>query len=181
MNKKMAMLLALVGVCLLSGSCVVAQTAAGQKPATSGQTASDADIQLLRKDIRSEKKQLIAANLILTDTEATKFWPVYDRYQAGYKKIGDAEFALINEYAQNWGSVTDEQALNYLKRAEEIKESVLQLRKKYVPLVNSGIAGEEDSNILSAGTPNRNVGGCTGGIGGSAGAEPREVRGRAKV
>ena len=30
----------------------------------------------MRQDIRSQKKQLIAANLQLTDAEATKFWPV---------------------------------------------------------------------------------------------------------
>ncbi len=46
------------------------------------QTVRDQDIDLLRKDIRSKKKQLIAANLKLTDAEATKFWPVYDQYTA---------------------------------------------------------------------------------------------------
>src|SRR5437879_12381682 len=29
---------------------------------------------------RSGKKQLLAANLKLTDDQATKFWPVYDQY-----------------------------------------------------------------------------------------------------
>jgi len=41
---------------------------------------SNQDIDLLRKDLRSQRKQLIAANLKLTDTEAAKFWPVYDQY-----------------------------------------------------------------------------------------------------
>jgi hypothetical protein len=31
---------------------------------------------LPRKDIRSIKKQLVAANLTPTNTEATKFWPL---------------------------------------------------------------------------------------------------------
>ena len=31
----------------------------------------------MRKDIRSQKKQLIAQNVKLTDAEATKFWPIY--------------------------------------------------------------------------------------------------------
>jgi hypothetical protein len=38
------------------------------------------DIQFLRQDIRSQKKQLIAANMQLTDAEAGRFWPVYDAY-----------------------------------------------------------------------------------------------------
>ena len=31
--------------------------------------------QLLRKDLRSAQKQIIAANMPLTDAEAQKFWP----------------------------------------------------------------------------------------------------------
>jgi hypothetical protein len=110
--------------------------------------ASDQDIELLRKDIRSQKKQLIAANLSLTDSEATKFWPVYDQYQGEYTKIGDAKLALIKEYAENWGTVTDEQALNYLKRSQEINESVMQLWKKYVPLVNGILPGKKTATFF---------------------------------
>ena len=39
----------------------------------------DQDVDLLRKDVRSQKKQIIAANLQLTDAEAEKFWPIYDQ------------------------------------------------------------------------------------------------------
>ena len=42
----------------------------GQAQATSAQSSVDQDIALLRKDIRSDKKQIIAANLQLTDAEA---------------------------------------------------------------------------------------------------------------
>jgi hypothetical protein len=150
-NNKTAMMLMFAGVCFLCGSAVTAQTATGQETAASsksGQGASDQDIELLRKDIRSRKKQLVAANLSLTDTESTRFWPVYDQYQAEYTKIGDAKLALIREYAQNWGSVTDEQALDYLKRSEEISESVIQLRKKYVPLVNQVLPGKKTATFF---------------------------------
>jgi hypothetical protein len=140
-NHKTAMVLMLAGLCSLSGSHVPAQTA-------SGQVASDKDIQLLRKDIRSEKKQLIAANLSLTATEATKFWPIYDQYQAEYTKIGDSKLALIKEYTQNFDTATNEQALDYLKRSEEISESVIQLRNRYVPLVNQVLAGKKTATFF---------------------------------
>jgi hypothetical protein len=150
-NNKTVIVLILAGVVSLSGLHVTAQTATGQETAASSkgeQGMSDQDIQLLRKDIRSQKKQLIAANLSLTDTEATKFWPIYDQYQAEYTKIGDAKLALIKEYAQNWGTVTDEQALDYLKRSEEISESVIQLRNKYVPLVNQVLPGKKTATFF---------------------------------
>lgn len=56
---------------------------------------------MLRQDIASQKRRLIAANLSLAENEAAKFWPVYDEYQAEYTKIGDAKVTLFKEYAQN--------------------------------------------------------------------------------
>jgi hypothetical protein len=149
-NNKTVIVFMMAGVCFLSGSHVTAQTATGQTPAASnnGQAASDQDIQLLRKDIRSQKKQLIAANLSLTPTEAAKFWPVYDQYQAEYASIGDAKLALIKEYAQSWGTVTDQQALIYLRRAQDIDESVVQLRKKYAPLVSQALPGKKAATFF---------------------------------
>ena len=43
-------------------------------------TDTDQYVQLLRKDLRSEKKQIVAVNMSLTEAEAQKFWPVYDEY-----------------------------------------------------------------------------------------------------
>jgi len=43
---------------------------------------SDQQVAMLRKDIRSMKKQLIATNLTLTESESIKFWPVYEQYSA---------------------------------------------------------------------------------------------------
>jgi hypothetical protein len=150
-NNKTVMMLMLAGFFPLSGFHVAAQTATGQETAAltkSEQVASDQDIQLLRKDIRSQKKQLIAANLGLTAAEATKFWPIYDQYQAEYTKIGDTKLSLIKEYVQNLDTATDEQALDYLKRSEEISESVIQLRKRYVPLVNQALPGKKTATFF---------------------------------
>ncbi len=55
---------------------------------------------LLRKDIRSIKKQLIAANLTLTDSAATMFWRLYEQYSADLGKANDTRTALIKEYAE---------------------------------------------------------------------------------
>ena len=108
-----------------------------QEPASNdSQAASDQNIKLLRQDVRSQKKQLIAENLKLTDTEATKFWPVYDQYSGEMTKIGDQKYVLIKEYAKNFGSLTDEQAQSLTSRSLALDEAVAQLRIKYVPIIN---------------------------------------------
>jgi len=59
------------------------------------QPITDEDIQMMRKDIRSQRKQIIAANLKLTDAEAEKFWPVYEQYISDLVNINGTKYALI--------------------------------------------------------------------------------------
>jgi hypothetical protein len=116
----------------------------GQTPAnTSGQSSVDQDIDLMRKDVRSQKKQIIAANLQLTDAEAVTFWPVYDQYTAELVKINDAKYAAIKEYATNYDTLTDEKALSLTRQILGVDQSVAQLRQKYVPIVGKVISGKK--------------------------------------
>jgi hypothetical protein len=143
LNKKLITLFALAGVCFLYSPRTHAQAPApSSSPSGGSHVVTDQDIQLLRKDIQSGKKQLIAANLKLTDTEATKFWPVYDQYTAELVKVNDQKTALIKEYAQNWGTMTDEQASSLSKRALAVDEQVAQLRIKYLPTFSKAVSGK---------------------------------------
>jgi hypothetical protein len=95
---------------------------------------SDADIQMLRKNLRSERKQVIAANMKLTDTEAEKFWPVYEQYISELVKNNNLKYDLIKQYVQQQGNLTDVQADAAVKQWIQVDESLAQLRLKYVPL-----------------------------------------------
>jgi hypothetical protein len=114
-----------------------------QAQTTSDQTSVDQDIALLRKDIRSDKKQIIAANMQLTDAEAPKFWPVYDQYTAELAKINDAKVAAIKDYAANYSTLSDDKALALTRQIIGIEESVGQLRLKYVPIFSKVISGKK--------------------------------------
>src|SRR5689334_11340903 len=87
----------------------------------------------MRQDIRSERKKIVAANMPLTDTEATKFWPVYDRYIGETIKVNDVRFALIKEYAKNYPTTTEEQADSFIKRWLSLDQDNTQLRLKFIP------------------------------------------------
>jgi len=104
-NKTMLAMLVLAGACLAKSSQTCAQATDVQQstasPSQTGQVMNSQDVDLLRKDIRSKKKQLIAANLKLTEAEATKFWPIYDQYTQELIKINDQNCDLIKQYSQN--------------------------------------------------------------------------------
>ena len=130
---------------LLAGSAgAYAQTGAQSPPAAPAageQRITTQDLDLLRKDIRSQKKQLIAQNLKLTDTEATKFWPIYDQYTAELVKINDKKYKAIQDYAQRFGSLSDAEAQSLAKQALDVDAAAAQLRLKYLPIFAQAVGG----------------------------------------
>jgi len=84
-----------------------------------------------------------AANMVLTETEATRFWPVYDQYVAEMTKHNDEFFAVIKDYAANQKTLTDNQASSMIKRWVEIQIARDQLRQKFIPLFEKAIPGRK--------------------------------------
>ena len=100
----------------------------------------ETDVILLRRDLRADKKQLIALNLSLTEAEATKFWPVYDQYAAEMAKQNDEFYTLIKNYAANQKTLTDAEAATMIKRWADLQVGLSQTRQKYIPLVEKVIS-----------------------------------------
>jgi Spy/CpxP family protein refolding chaperone len=109
------------------------------KPATESPEAAqsngirDQDIEMLRTDLRERRKQITAENMTLDADEATKFWPIYDRYRKEAIQPNDERWALIKDYAANYNNMTDAQARDYINRSTAIEQQLLALRMKYVP------------------------------------------------
>lgn len=142
--KKLASLLFSAALVFMPAGFVHAQSQTAQATNnSSGQSSIDQDVNMLRLDLRSQKKQIIAANLQLTDQESEKFWPVYDQYTAELVKINDAKYAAIKEYAQNYGTLTDEQATALTRQIIGVDGQVSDLRQRYVPIVNKVLSGKK--------------------------------------
>lgn len=144
MKKELLVLTVLAGICFVYCPSLDAQASGTSQSTANAESGVDQDIALLRKDIRSGRKQLIAANLKLTDDQATKFWPIYEQYSSEQTKIGDQKTALIKEYADQWntGTMTDAQASSLIQRSLAADEQVAQLRSKYAPIFSKAVPGK---------------------------------------
>lgn len=109
---------------------------------------TDQQLALLRRDIRSIKKQLIAANLTLTDSEATKFWQVYEQYSAETEKINDTRAAIIKEYSDEYGTLTDDQADSLIRRWLDADIEQAKLRQRYVPVFQKVLPGKKAATFF---------------------------------
>jgi hypothetical protein len=106
------------------------------------------DLELIRRDLRSEKKKIIAMNVPLTETEATKFWVVYDQYAAEMTKHYDNFYAVIKDYAANQKTLTDAQAISMVKRWSDIQVDLAKTRQKYVPLIEKVLPGKKAAHFF---------------------------------
>jgi hypothetical protein len=110
--------------------------------------ASDADLQLLRQDLRSQKQKLIAQNLPMTESEATKFWALYNRYSEEQRPINEEKLQLVRRYGEQWQSMTNDEALIYIRRWLELDDQAHQLRSKYVLPVSEILPGKKAATFF---------------------------------
>jgi len=145
MRQPIFALVMLAGIHVCGNSQALAQTkvpSSGGVVVRSADDFADEQMALMHRQIDSARKQLIAANLKLTDAEAAKFWPVYEQYSAELKKITNMKNALIKEYANQYGSLTDEQADSLIRRWLDSDIAIFELRKKYLPIFRKVLNGK---------------------------------------
>lgn len=146
MNRKNLLSIGMALV-ILSGS-FVSQSAAQTPSNSTDQRSLDQDVALLRKDIRSQKKQIVAANMQLTDKEAEKFWPLFEQYTDELMKINNAKYDAIKQYATNFDTLSDDQAVALARQLLGVDEQVAQLRMKYIPIFGKVISGKKTALFL---------------------------------
>jgi hypothetical protein len=113
----------------------------GALPAATTEALTDADIARMRAELRADKKKVTAETLQLTEAEAAKFWPIYDKYIAELTVINTQKYDLIKEYTEKFGTYTDAQATDFIKRYLEVDVQASKLRSKYVPIVGKVLPG----------------------------------------
>jgi hypothetical protein len=143
--------LVFIGICVFGSPRLAAQETSSQSadPAGSnGDESFDNQVAQLRNNIRWTTKKLVAANLTLTDSETAKFWPVYEQYSADREKINDTRIALIEEYADGYGTLTDDQADRFIRSWLDADTSAAQLRQKYVPIFREVLPGKKAATFF---------------------------------
>jgi hypothetical protein len=111
-------------------------------------TVTDEDIALLRKDLRAMKMQVIGQNMPLSDPEAQKFWPIYNHYVKDLQEVNNQKYALLKQYAEMWETMSDEDALIYVRHWLEADGEAQALRLKYVPVVSQVLPGRKAATFF---------------------------------
>lgn len=114
-----ALLVALTGVTVL-------------RAAEPGQTSTEADLETLLTTIQANRKALIEVNLGLSEEEAARFWPLYDRYQKEIAATGERVGEIIEEYVSNFESLSNEKSLQLIRAYLDAEAERVKVRLAYL-------------------------------------------------
>src|SRR5262249_62367835 len=65
---------------------------------------------MLRQEVGKDRREIVKANMLLTNSEAARFWPLYDQYRSEIHKVGDRRLKVITDYAANRDSMSEDEA-----------------------------------------------------------------------
>jgi len=106
-----------------------AQSKSDQTPsaASAAQDTNDLNLQayidLLRKDVRQQKAEIMGSVMVLSTDDAAKFWPIYSQYDAELTKLNNKRVENIKEYARTYDQMTE-------AKADELVQNALAYQKE---------------------------------------------------
>ena len=114
---------------------VISPVLAQEKPADT--------MEIVREKMRADKKLLVAEAMGLTEPEAKAFWPIYESYQKDLAGLNTRMAKLIDDYAANYGNLTNEMAKKLLGELLSIRGDHVNLLKSYLPRFDQVLPGNK--------------------------------------
>lgn len=114
----------------------------GDKPAS--------NLQIIHDKLKADKKLIVAKYMDLTESEAKKFWPVYDEYQSDLQKTNQRLGSLLESYASDYKgkSMTDEKAKKLLDDWMAIEQEEGKRRSAFAPKVLQALPAKKAARYL---------------------------------
>jgi hypothetical protein len=91
---------------------------------------SSDDIGIIQSLWGMEKRTMVEEYMDLSPAEASAFWSQYEIYEEARKALGKERIGLINEYVENFGSLTDDKAAELINGAASNNIAIQKLLQK---------------------------------------------------
>lgn len=95
--------------------------------------AQDADsyIEVLKSELKTDKKAIITETMGFTEKESQAFWPIYNEFEYELEKLSGKRIANIKDFAANYDSLTNKKADELIKTSFSFQKDRLSLNEKY--------------------------------------------------
>lgn len=126
---------------LALGSVADMAAAADQPAAPSAHEEQDT-LSVVRASLRMDKREFVKAAMGLDEQESAKFWSIYHPYEADLMTLFDRRLKLIEDYADNFESMTEDKAAKLAKTAFELHRARTNLLETYYKKVAKALSNK---------------------------------------
>ncbi len=140
-NKKDGNVKAIRYAIILAVSLTVYGAAA--QDAAKPSTGIDSDIALLRANLQAQKTDIITKTMSFDDAQGKAFWPLYREYSTKQQNIGDQRVSLIKDYADNYQTMDDARAQDFMNRLMKFEQARSKLAASYWPKFKKAIGAKQ--------------------------------------
>jgi uncharacterized protein YbjQ (UPF0145 family) len=98
--------------------------------------------------VETERRAIFQEGMLLTDSNKDVFWALYDEYETELEENRKKSMQYLKSYAEQYESMTDEQATDLTKQAQANTASRLKLQKKYFAKMNKVLGGKIASRFV---------------------------------
>ena len=115
--------------------------ALGMRAPSFAQNAPTSQKQLDINAAHAQRKATVGSNMNLTPSEAAKFWPVYDAYEAKMDRIEARHVKELKDFADKYENLSDADAGKKLDEVMAIQQARLDVQKEFVPKFREALPG----------------------------------------
>ena len=114
------------------------------------QDKSTNNLEIMHEKLKADKKLIVAKYMELTESEAKKFWPVYEEYQKNLQKLNERLRSLLQNYATEYqsNSLTDDKAKKLLDEWIVLDKDEASHRKTYAAKVLKVLPAKKAARYL---------------------------------
>ena len=88
-------------------------------------------IELLKSNMKTEKKLIISEAMQFSDENSKVFWDLYREYELEMDKLADKRIEYIKEFAESYPNVSNEKADDIMGKAFNYYEDRLDLKNDF--------------------------------------------------
>jgi len=106
------------------------------------------DVNLIQSIWGKEKRVIVQDYMILTPEEVMPFWEDYDAYELSRKDLGKDRIAILQEYADNFETLTDDKAADLINRGIANNIAIQKLAQKTFKKMSKSISSLKAARFI---------------------------------
>lgn len=114
--------------------------------------SSSEEVDLIQAAFGMEKKEIVASFVNPAEDQKEAFWELYDKYEAERKALGKVRVELLNQYAEQYETLTSEKADAWTSKVIALQQKNDKLIHNYykkIKAISDGIVATQFYQIES--------------------------------